>query len=265
VIQQYAFGQLRVHRDNADDKKEAEERRRLLAEFTNGADLPEKRIAQIGSAMKAFSLNQLRAMRKAGVRFWKPDGLPPEFEDRVELKSLSTPGGYSDLLRLIRMADKASTDAIRHELAHAWDHVRTGKVKPVGELKGKDFEKALESSPPLSSQTEEKRSTKETYEGKQRTVRLTIAEMLERYKKWPLREQSFDNPSTREGYSKKSPAEFYAEGYSVFHSGNEWNQARLLYYAPELYELLEAEANKEGLAVPDRSKLAASLKEQKLQ
>ena len=43
------------------------------------------------------------------------------------------------------------------------------------------------------------------------------------------------------------------------------NQARLLYYAPELYELLEAEAEQEGLSVPDRSKIEAALKEQKLQ
>lgn len=91
------------------------------------------------------------------------------------------------------------------------------------------------------------------------------SEMFARYKKWQLREQSFDNPSTREGYSKTSPKEFYAEGYSVFHGGKEWNQARLLYYAPELYELLEAEAKQQGLGVPDRSKIEAALKEQNLQ
>jgi hypothetical protein len=244
---------------------EEKERATLLAEFTRGAELPAQQVSRIASAMRAFSLQQLQAMRKAGVRFWAPDSLPPEFKDSVQVENVSTPGQYLDTLRIIRMAKKATTDAIRHEMAHAWDHVRTGKVRPIGKLQGKDFEKALKETPAFSSETEEKRATKETHEGKVRSVRIPISEMFERYKKWKLREQSFDNPSTREGYSKTSPKEFYAEGYSVFHGGKEWNQARLLYYAPELYELLEAEATQQGLAIPDRSKIAAALKEQNLQ
>jgi hypothetical protein len=244
---------------------EAEQRAKLLAEMTGGADLPERQVSGIASAMRAFSLNQLRAMRTAGVRFWAPDSLPPEFADRVKRANVSTPGEYVDAIRVIRMARNASTDAIRHEIAHAWDHVRTGKVKPIGKLKGKAFEKALQETPPLSSETKEKRPTVEIRAGKRRTVRMPISEMFERYKRWTLREQSFDNPSTREGYSKTSTREFYAEGYSVFHGGNEWNQARLLYYAPELYEYLEAEAEQQGLGIPDRAKIEAALKEQKLQ
>jgi hypothetical protein len=163
------------------------------------------------------------------------------------------------------MARNASTEAIRHEIAHAWDHVRTGKVTPIGGLKGKAFQKALAESPPLSSETKEKRPTVEIHKGKRRAVRMPISEMFERYKQWKLREQSFDNPTTQEGHSKKFPREFYAEGYSVFHGGQEWNQARLLYYAPELYEYLEAEAKQQGLGVPDRARMDAALKAQKLQ
>jgi hypothetical protein len=244
---------------------EEKERAKLLTEFTEGAELPEQQVSRIASAMRAFSPRQLQAMRKAGVRFWAPDSLPPEFKNHVEVENVSTPGQYLDTLRLIRMAKNASTDSIRHEMAHAWDHVRTGKVKPIAGLKGEEFDKALKDTPALSSETEEKRATKETHQGKVRSVRIPISEMFERYKKWKLREQSFDNPSTREGYSKTSPKEFYAEGYSVFHGGREWNQARLLYYAPELYELLEAEAKQQGLGVPDRTKIEAALKEQKLQ
>jgi hypothetical protein len=248
-------------------KQTAEEkpRAKLLTEFTGGAELPEQQVSRIASAMRAFSLNQLQAMRKAGVRFWAPDSLPPEFKDNVQVKNVSTPGEYLDTLRIIRMAKNATTDSIRHEMAHAWDHVRTGKVKPIGNLKGKDFEKALQDTPSLSSETEEKRPTQEIHKGKVRSVRIPITDIFDRYKKWKLREQSFDNPSTREGYSKRSPKEFYAEGYSVFHGGKEWNQARLLYYAPELYELLEAEAKQQRLGVPDRSRIEAALKEQKLQ
>ena len=247
------------------EEKEKKERAKLLTEFTAGAELPEQQVSRIESAMRAFSLQQLQAMRRAGVRFWAPDSLPPEFTGNVKVENVSTPGQYLDTLRIIRMAKNATTDAIRHEMAHAWDHVRTGKVKPIGKLKGEAFDKALKDTPAFSSETEEKRATKETHEGKVRSVRIPISEMFERYKKWQLREQSFDNPSTREGYSKTSPKEFYAEGYSVFHGGKEWNQARLLYYAPELYELLEAEAKQQGLGVPDRSQIEAALKEQNLQ
>jgi hypothetical protein len=264
VMQQHMSRAPRIQFEKAGDEKEDKERAKLLTDFTDGAGLPEKQVGRIAAAMRGFSLHQLHAMRKAGVRFWAPDSLPPEFKDRVVMTRLSTPGGYSDLLRIIRMAENATTDAIRHELAHAWDHVRTGKVKPIGQLKDKEFERALKATPALSSETKEKRATKETHEGKVRSVRLPISEMLKRYKKWSLREQSFDNPSTREGYSKSSPAEFYAEGYSVFYGGKEWNQARLLYYAPELYELLEAEAKREGLDVPDRSAIEAAMKEQNL-
>jgi hypothetical protein len=265
VIQQETSKAPRVQRQPSGEDKENAERTKILTEFTVGAGLSEQQLARIRAAMRGFSLHQLGAMRKAGVRFWAPDSLPPEFSDRVQVKNVSTPAEYLDLLHIIRMTPGASTDAVRHEFAHAWDHVRTGKVKPIGKLNDKDFEKALMNTPELLSETSEKRVTKEVSGSKKRTVRLTISEMLEHYRKWRLREQSFDNPSTREGYSKTSPREFYAEGYSVFHSGNEWNEARLLYYAPELYELLEAEAEQEGLSVPDRSKIEAALKEQKLQ
>jgi hypothetical protein len=263
VVQQHASPPT-IQRQATSSEKDDKERFNLLNEFTDGAGITPKQVKQIEAAMRGFSLHQLHAMRQAGVRFWVPNSLPPDLRDKAAIKNLSSPGGYWDLLRIIQMSEEASTDAIRHELAHAWDHVRTGKVKPIGKLKGEDFVKAVKNTPELSSATDEKRSTVETKEGKTRAVRLSIPEMLERYKRWKLREESFDNPSTREGYSKSSPREFYAEGYSVFHGGREWNQARLLYYAPELYELLEAEAKQEGLDIPDRAKLEAARKEQKL-
>jgi Domain of unknown function (DUF4157) len=255
-------------KEQSKDKKESKEdkeREKLLADSTDGATLTPKQVARIAAAMRAFSLHQLHAMRSAGLRFWQGDSLPPEFQGRVVVANISTPAEYLDIIHVIRMAENATTDAIRHEIAHAWDHVRTGKVKPVGQLNDKALVKAVENTPVLSSASKEKRATKETQGGKVRGVRLSISEMLDRYKKSaPLRENNFDNPSTRESYSKSSPREFYAEGYSVFHSGREWNQARLLYYAPELYELLEAEAKQEGLPVPDRSKIEAAVKEQGL-
>ena len=247
------------------DKEEEKERTRLLTVFSDGAGLPDKTVGKISAAMNAFSLHQLHAMEKAGLRFWPGDSLPSEFKDRVKVDPISTPAEYVDVIHIIRMADNATTDAIRHEMAHAWDHVRTGKVKPVAQLKGKEFEQALQNTPELSSTTSEKRPTKELTGGKMKSARMPISEMLKRYRRFKLREESFDNPSTRESYSKRSVREFYAEGYSVFHGGREWNQARLLYYAPELYEMLETEAKEEGLDVPDRSKVEAAMKDQNLQ
>src|SRR4030095_973465 len=113
------------------DKAEKEERNKLLAAFTGVADGVEGQVETIGSAMNAFSLHQLRAMQNAGLRFWDGGSLPPEFKDRVAVKNLSTPAEYVDLIHVIRIARNATTDAIRHEMAHAWDHVRTGKVKPI--------------------------------------------------------------------------------------------------------------------------------------
>lgn len=256
----------RLQRETSGGEEEDAERAKILAEFTDGAGLSDRQLGRINAAMRAFSLHQLRTMRKSGVRFWEPNSLPPEFSGRVKLANLSTPAEYVDLIRIIRLSSGASTDAIRHEMAHAWDHVRTGKVKPIPieKLSDKDFEKALKETPELSSATNVKRDTKEVSGGKERSVRLTISEMLERYRSWKLREQCFDNPTTRESHSKASPREFYAEGYSVFHGGSEWSQAKLLYYAPELYNLLEAEAKQEGLTVPDRAKVEASMKEQGL-
>ncbi len=247
------------------EEKEEKEREKILADSTDGSALTAQQVGRIEGAMRGFSLHQLRAMRNAGLRFWQGDSLPPEFAGRVEVKVISTPAEYLDVIHVIRMAPNASTDAIRHEIAHAWDHARAGKLKPLGKLKDNDLVRAVEQTPPLSSETKEKRLTKETNDGKVRAVRLPMSEMLARYRRWKRREQSFDNPSTRDGYSKSSEREFYAEGYSVFHSGRPWNQARLLYYAPELYELLEAEAKEQGLPIPDRSELAAAMKEQSLQ
>ncbi len=94
VIQQHASSAPQVQRDKAGDEKEQEERQKLLTDFTDGAGLPDKQLARIAAAMNGFSLHQLHAMRKAGVRFWAPDSLPPEFKDRVVMKNLSTPGRY---------------------------------------------------------------------------------------------------------------------------------------------------------------------------
>ena len=55
----------------------------------------------------------------------------------------------------------------------------------------------------------------------------------------------------RKGYSRESIQEFYAEGYTVFHSTSEFQQARLYQYARELYIYLHNEATTENMSVPN--------------
>jgi hypothetical protein len=89
--------------------------------------------------------------------------------------------------------------------------------------------------------------------------------MYERYRRRvSRRELAFDNPGTREGHSLVSVREFYAEGYSVFHGPHISSQARLFHFAPELYNLLEDEANNANLPTPDRSELSRSRRQQRI-
>jgi hypothetical protein len=168
VIQQETSQAPRVQRQPSGEGKENAERAKILTEFTDGAGLSEQQLVMVTEAMRGFSLHQLRAMRRAGVRFWGPDSLPPEFSDRgVEVENVTKPVEYSDVVHIIRMTSRADTDHVRHEFAHAWDHVRTGKVKPIGQLIGKDFERALMNTPKLLSETSAKRATKEVSGGQE--------------------------------------------------------------------------------------------------
>ena len=69
----------------------------------------------------------------------------------------------------------------------------------------------------------------------------------------------FENSGTKEGHSLNSVQDFYAEGYSVFHGGNDTAKAKLLYSAPELYNYLEKEAKRYKLKIPNRSELQKTI------
>jgi hypothetical protein len=130
-------------------------------------------------------------------------------------------------------------------------------------LKDEEMIKEEHRTPLLSSERSEKRDTQVTEDSKVRSVSMPISEMFDRYKNHAhLHSEAFD--ITGVIHSKSSPKEFYAEGYSVFYSGKVDFQARLLYYARELYLLLEAEAKKEGFQGPDRSAVEAEIKSQRL-
>jgi hypothetical protein len=252
-----------VYRDEGVEKKTAkaetaEDRKRaaILADLTRETEFPEALSGRIASAMRAFTLGQLKQMQKAGVRFWGRTGLPPAFEKAaITMEELSTPGEYTPLARVIRLSLQAKTSHIRHELAHAWDHVRA-MARPAPLKEPKAMQAALKSPGAFWSESTTKRATREIKKDKSVAAKLTVNEMFDRYKGriW-RRELAFDGPGTREGHSLRSSKEFYAEGYSVFHGPDISSQMKLRYYAPELYELLKSESLANKQPVPDEKEL----------
>ena len=71
----------------------------------------------------AFSPNQLDRMQRAGVRFWTGGGPLAGNKAKVEVPAGKTQ--YLPQVRVVSLGPKVSVPAVRHELAHAWDHVRT--------------------------------------------------------------------------------------------------------------------------------------------
>jgi len=104
--------------------------------------LSDDQIKPVRAAMKAFSVKQLQQMDGAGVRIWPfVKGVPPEYLVR-SIPDLGAPAEYNPQFSTIRispasLAGPGSTDFLRHEFAHAWDNVRTGKApKSLRKLKG---------------------------------------------------------------------------------------------------------------------------------
>jgi hypothetical protein len=220
------------------------------------ATLSDSNSARITSASRAFSARQLGRMARVGVRFWSADGVPPVFRGQVQLGRMTTRAAYVARIRVIRLRPNAYTDDIRHELAHAWDHVRTGRVTGYPDrMSRRGRERMIERRVTMWSES----ATKRLVLVGRRQLRLTLTEMRDRYRRRaPLRENSFDNPNTREGYSRGRVREFYAEGYSVFGGSSIASKSKLLHRAPELYSLLEREARGQGLPIPDREALERS-------
>ncbi len=246
-----------------DKDSESAARDKILDEISTDMNPSEDIKKKMRSAMRAFALDQLQQMQKAGLKFWGGQGLPPEFDGIVTMaKDLASPGAYSEIVRVIRLSSRAGSGHIRHELAHAWDHLRTlDKPKP---LKGrKAIEQSVTNPGEYWSASKTKRVTSQPQAGgKQKKVKLSVTEMFDLYKgRIPRREVAFDNPETREGHSMRSPQEFYAEGYSVFHGPHLTSQMRLRLYAPELYHLLKTEALAKKMAVPDEAELDKTEKE----
>jgi hypothetical protein len=251
--------------------KESEQKQRdqILQHMLRGVTDAEKQswCKGLRRALGAFSTSQMRAMKSAGVRFWRAGEYPPPFKDEYAPKKAGRTerARYQPEVRIIQWGDKAGVDDIRHELAHAWDHVRSGKVQPLDAYKGAKLKKEISAPVTFSSETAEKRLTvEEDVGGKKKKVGLSINDMYRRFLERPAT-GLFGNPMTDPEEVQTNVREFYAEGYSVFHGDHEDAQAQLLCYAPELYQLLEKEAREAKLAIPDRGKLIENNKTNKRQ
>ena len=244
----------------ADENK----RNTILKDMLRGVAADEKKAwcKRLRRALAAFSTSQMEALNTAGVRFWRSGGFPPPFDaefapsktGRYEMARYEYP------YRVISWGPRAGVDEVRHELAHAWDHVRDGKIRRLDNYKGAQLKKEMLAPTTFASETNKKRVTVADPAGAgTKQVGLSIKDTFDRFMKRPVQGYwSFRNSKTDPEHVTSNVKEFYAEGYSVFHGGDEDAQAQLLCAAPELYQLLEKEALAEKLAVPDRKKLDAN-------
>jgi hypothetical protein len=223
----------------------------MLRDYPSG-ELSDKLRDALLSTLYAFSENQLDKMKQAGVRFWPwstnflVDVLPPQLAKLKDDIEIPTMGGaaarYMPAVRVVQLAPvKLSVAAFRHELAHAWDHVRALKNP-----------RRLDDLPEA-----ERRKVVLGDDDKHWSDDNGVPKMWKAYTQRLAKvspTNAFDL-GAKSGYSTKSSREFYAEGYAVFQSNQKPNQLNLLTYAQELYDLLEKEAKQQGLPIPDRATL----------
>jgi hypothetical protein len=196
----------------------------------------------IENAFRAFSEHQLRCMVRAGVRFWNQVALPPELQGLVSATSLGA-ARYLPQIRLIQLRPNAPLYHVRHEMAHAWDHVRNDDVNSLIGKSAREILRIARHRARLGADSRAMRQYSLHYRNQINGLRTrgNLAVPLE-----------FD---LIQGYSmNEDPREFYAEGYNVFHGNQIERQARLWRYARELYTFLENEAHQQGLGVPDSSR-----------
>jgi hypothetical protein len=247
----------------------AKDRAAILKSMLDGVKpvLDDDKTKRIASALKAFSDKQLNKMDAAGVRIWPfVKGLPPEYQV-AKIDELGGPADYNAQYRTVRvsptsMEKDSFTDFMRHELAHAWDNVRTGKnLKDLRKLKDSAFADELNkrADQELKGETFESKSARKLPPGN----KASMQEAVDEYKKLLSLDttRSFAHPSTAPKHSAANAMEFYAEGYSVFHGNVPLSQGRLLYMAPVLFYYLEHEAKAEGLLRPGKDDLKKYLDE----
>ncbi len=133
--------------------KEADQKQRdqILQDMLRGLTATEKDSVckRFRRALAAFSTSQMLTMKSAGVRFWRAGEFPPPFKDdyapgKAKRNEMAR---YHPEVRVIQWGTRAGVDEIRHELAHAWDHVRGGKVARLTPTKEPDAKRRFKLRP----------------------------------------------------------------------------------------------------------------------
>ena len=242
------------------------DRDKLIAGMLTGVSpaLTAEQVATINAALRAFSDKQLTQMDDAGVRMWPfVKGLPPDIAS-VHIDDLGDPAAYDYQLRVVRispasLARGAAANHLRHEFAHAWDNVRSGKnpkslrkIKPDAQTD--EINARFKETAPFGSDSSAKLSP---------SMR-SMQDLAGDYKKILAvdREKfSFAHESTAPKHATANVREFYAEGYSVFHGFSVDKQARMLWIARDFFDYLDKESKSLGLLSPDRKSLEKTLDE----
>lgn len=244
----------------------SKDREQILKSMLDGVKPPlgEDETKRLAAALNAFSEKQLERLDDAGVRIWPfVKGMPPEYQ--VTLSDLGSPAAYHYQTRTIRVRPESlkrgnGTEFVRHELAHAWDDIRTDDKTSTNlrKLKGSalsdEFNRLAKEKKPFRSEWNQKLPPDKKW---------TMQEMLDRYRENLKgvgdKTLSFANASTADSHNAKNVKEFYAEGYSVFHGHAQDSQARLLWLATRLYNYLDHEADLYGQRKPPRKDLETYL------
>lgn len=228
-------------------------RQEIVDTMLAGATLGDQVSARIHNATAAFSVAQLERLQRVGIRFWQESGVPPPFDGWVQAPRMSTQGAYLPQIRTIKARPTATVSDLRHEIAHAWDHVRGGGVSGnPARMNRRQRERIVTRPSRMWSASDRKHRIGQ--------ARLTLTEMLESYRRRATtKESAFDNPATREGYSRADVYEFYAEGYSVLFGTSRDSQAKLWLRAEELFILLQREARAQGIETPSEATLQRHL------
>lgn len=185
--------------------------------------------------------------------------LPPEFVGIGEAQGLSTRARYYAPMRTIFIdALHVQLSVLWHELAHAWDDVqndRSRALRPLDTIpiaQRRQIYRAIYSQrrPVMHSQT-----ARFLVRSRGRSQHLSFGDMLEIYRRnlGQRTEFVFDVTNSYK-QSLSNTQEFYAEGRTVFFCRSAPSaQARMLHFAPELFQVFEQEAQREALAHPDRN------------
>lgn len=233
---------------------ELQQREGILQDFTRELQVNQSVRNVLISSLCDFSINQLVQMRQAGLRIWYRGSLPPVFlNDNIEIDT--SQGGHASYVRGIRtifLGQTVNPGYLTHEMAHAWDHIRNlpGRHRVrLDTLERRRRLRLVQNAGRYLSETNRRQQL--SVGGTAGSRGFTFGQMYQNYlARLPRRELAFSRAS-EEGYSRESAQEFYAEGYAVFHSTNESQQAKLYKYARELYIYLNDEANNDNMPVPN--------------